>query len=143
MGDVGAPSRGLVRRALDRRRADDGYTVLEAALVLPVMVFLTMLVIQYALLWHGRHVAEAAAREGLQAASAYRSTPAAGQSAAAEYLHKVAPHLLQRPSVTASGAAGSVTVSVHAVVPSLLGFAQLSVTETATGPVERFAAPRS
>lgn len=141
MGVAGAPRQGLVDRALGRGRADDGYTVLEAALVLPVMVFLTMLVIQYALVWHGRHVAEAAAREGLRAAAAYQSTPPAGQSAAADYLRQVAPHLLQRPSVTASGTAESVTVSVHADVLSLLGFAQLSVTETATGPVEQFVAP--
>jgi hypothetical protein len=115
--------------------------VLEAAIVLPVIVFLTMLVIQYALLWHGRHVAEAAAREGLRAAGAYRSTPSTGQAAAADYLRQVAPNLLQRPSVTVSGAAASVTVSVHADVLSLLGFAQLSVSETATGPVEQFVAP--
>lgn len=141
MGFAGVPHRGLEGWSRGRRRADDGYTVLEAALVLPVMVFLTMLVIQYALLWHGRHVAEAAAREGLRASSAYRSTPSAGQAAAADYLRQVAPNLLQRPSVTASGTAESVTVSVRADVLSLLGFAQLSVTETATGPVEQFVAP--
>ena len=115
--------------------------MLEAAIVLPVMIVLTMLVVQYALVWHGRHVAEAAAQDGLRAATAYQSTPTAGQTAAAQYLAQVAPHLLQHPNVTTSGTATTVTVTVHADVLSLLAFGRFSVTEHAAGPREQFVAP--
>jgi hypothetical protein len=49
--------------------------VLEAVIVLPAMIVLAMLVIQYALLWHGRHVAQAAAQTGLRVARGFEATP--------------------------------------------------------------------
>jgi Flp pilus assembly protein TadG len=115
--------------------------VLEAAIVLPVIIVLTVLVIQYALLWHGRHVAQAAAQDGLQAASAYSAAPAAGQTAAAAYLAQVAPRLLHSPGVTVSATATTVTVTVHAEVMSLLAFGRFGVTEHAAGPRELFVTP--
>lgn len=148
----GAPtlgSGGCARERRNRRRparggstdGDGGYTVLEAAIVLPVMIVLTMLVIQYALWWHAQHVVEAAAQDGLRAARSYQSTPAAGQAAARQYLRQVAPRLLQRPQVSVSSTPATLTVSVRADVLPLLAFGRLQVQAAASGPLEQFSGP--
>lgn len=119
---------------------EDGYSIVEAVITLPVLIALTMFVVQYALLWHGRNVAQAAAQDGLRTARSYQGTAAMGQQAAVDYLSQVAPKLLTRAHVQVDRTPTAVTVQVRAQVLSLLGFARLDVTETAAGPVERFVA---
>ena len=127
-------------------RSDEGYSVVEAAIVLPIVVLLCLLVVQWALIWHGRHVAEGAAQSGLRAARGYQATTGAGEAAAARYLSAVAPNLLSAPSVDVSRTATTATVRVRArvlaVIPGLSAVISggVDVEETATGPVERFVA---
>jgi Flp pilus assembly protein TadG len=117
---------------------DDGYSVLEAVIVVPAMLLLTMLVVQYALLWHGRHVAQAAAQDGLQAARAFQATPQAGEQAARAYLAQVAPNLLRNVDTRVEQSATTVTVTVDADVLPLMTFGTLTVSERAAGPREAF-----
>ena len=117
---------------------DRGSSLLGAVLVIPVMVILTMLVLQFAMLWHARHVAAAAAQTGVQGAAGYRASAADGQARAVGYLTDVAPHLLQDPTVTIDRGATTVTAVIHARVPSVVPFTHFDVDETVTGPVERF-----
>jgi Flp pilus assembly protein TadG len=124
-----------------RARKDDGYSVVEATITLPIVIVLTMLVVQYALLWHGRNVAEAAAQDGLRRARAYQATAAMGKQAALDYLSQVAPKLLTSKHVDAARTASTVTVRVRAHVSTILGFGSFTVDESAAGPVERFVAP--
>lgn len=133
-------SRGRLRLRPGRRRphADDGYSVVEASITLPVLLLLTMLVVQWALIWHGQHVAEAAAQDGLRAARGYQATAASGQTATENYLQAVAPRLLTSPRVDVTRTSTTVTVHVHASVPSVLPGSGFDVDETASGPVERF-----
>ena len=53
------------------RRADRGVTVVQLAIAMPLVLLLIMSVIQYALFEFANQVAEAAATEGLQAATVY------------------------------------------------------------------------
>lgn len=126
------------RRLASGRFGDDGYSVLEAAIVLPVVFLLLMLIVQWAIVWHARHVAQAAAQEGLRTAEAYTATAAAGQADATNYLAQVAPHALPDPQVTVTRTATTVTVRVHAPVMTLLPFGHFSVDESVSGPIERF-----
>ena len=119
---------------------DAGYSVLETAITFPVLLLLVMLVVQYALLWHGRHVAEAAAQDGLRSARAFGATAELGQRDAQSYLRQVAPHLLSRPEVQVDRTQTTVTVRVRAQVLSIVPLG-LTVDETAAGPVERFVGP--
>jgi Flp pilus assembly protein TadG len=119
-------------------RGDGGYSVVEVVLVVPVMTLLTMLVVQYALVWHGRHVAQAAAQDGLRVARAFQSTPAAGGAAARTYLAGVAPNLLRNVDARAEETATVVTVTVDAEVLSLMTFGTTRVSEQASGPREQF-----
>lgn len=121
---------------------DAGYNPLEAAIITPIIIVFTMLIVQFALLWHGRHVAEAAAQAAARSAAAYTSTAAVGQANGASYLAQVAPHLLTGAAVRVDRGPQSVTVrvtaTVTATVPSVIPFGTFTVTETATAPVEVF-----
>ena len=117
---------------------DRGSSTLGAILVIPVMILLTMLVLQFAMLWHGKHVAAAVAQTGVQGAAGYRSTAADGQAQAEGYLADVAPNLLRDATVTVDRGTGTVTARVSARIPSVLPFTDFDVQETVTGPVERF-----
>ena len=117
---------------------DRGSSTLGAILVIPVMILLTMLVLQFAMLWHGRHVAAAVAQTGVQGAAGYRSSAADGQAQAEGYLADVAPNLLRDATVTVDRGTGTVTARVSARIPSVLPFTDFDVQETVTGPVERF-----
>ena len=117
---------------------DRGSSTLGAILVIPVMILLTMLVLQFAMLWHGKHVAAAVAQTGVQGAAGYRFSAADGQAQAEGYLADVAPNLLRDAAVTVDRTAATVTARVTARIPSVLPFTEFDVQESATGPVERF-----
>ncbi len=125
----------FTQRRLDAN--DGGYSIVEAAIVFPAVLVMLFGVVQFALLWHGRHVAEAAAQDALRTASGYQSTAALGEKDGRDFLHQVAPNLLKNPSVQVSRNATNVTVQVRANVVSLFGM-HLTVSETAAGPVERY-----
>lgn len=110
--------------------------MLEAAITLPVIVFLLMAIVQWAIVWHARGIAQAAAQEGLRTAVAYGSSEAAGQQDIANYIAQVAPHALTGAQVDVSRTADTITVRIHAAVPSLIPFGSFSVTATAAGPAE-------
>ena len=86
---------GRWRRLRDAR--DRGDATVEAVIIVPVIVVLTLLVVQFVLVWHGRHVAQAAAQTAARSAAAYQADPRCGQAAGDEYLAEVAPNLLPRP----------------------------------------------
>jgi hypothetical protein len=91
--------------------------------------------VQFALLWHGRHVAEAAAREGLEAGRGFEATAASGQ-AAAGYLQDVAPRLLTGSRVDVTRSLTTVRVQVRAQVLNVIPGWDFTVSETVSGPVE-------
>jgi Flp pilus assembly protein TadG len=119
-------------------RGDAGYSVLEIAIVLPVVFLLIMLVVQVGIVWHARNISQAAAQEGLRVADGYQSNAAAGRDETLTYLRQIAPHALPDPDVRVTRTATTATVTVHAQVMTLLPFGHFSVTESATGPVETY-----
>jgi Flp pilus assembly protein TadG len=123
---------------LRRSNRDDGYSVLEAAIVLPVVFFLLMIIVQWAIVWHARSVASAAAQEGLRTTAAYQSTAAAGKADTINYLTQVAPHALPKPQITVTRNATTASVRVHASVMTVIPFGHFSVNESVSGPVETY-----
>ncbi len=120
---------------------DEGYSVLEVAITLPILLVLIMLVLQTAVLWFARGVAQDAARQGLRAAEAYNATAQNGHDRATHYLNQVAPGALTNPKVTVDRGAQTATVKVTSHVPNLVPFTNFTVDATATGPVESFRPP--
>ncbi len=124
------------RRLRDTR--DRGDATVEAVIIVPVIVVLTLLVVQFVLVWHGRHVAQAAAQTAARSAAAYQAQPDVGQAAGDEYLAEVAPNLLPGRSVTVTRDATAVTVIVTADVLTVIPFAGFHIQEQATAPLEMF-----
>jgi Flp pilus assembly protein TadG len=121
-----------------RCRSDAGYSVLEAAIVLPAAFFLIMIMVQWAIVWHARAVTEAAAQQGLRSAQAYRSSAEQGRADTLTYLSQVAGRSLPHPQVIVTRTAAVATVQVSAHVASVIPFGHFTVTETARGPVETY-----
>lgn len=130
--------RSRLHRQVDGGRCDAGYSVLEAAIVLPVVFFLSMLIAQWAIVWHARSVTEAAAQEGLRTTENYQGTTSQGHADTVTYLSQVAPRSLPNPHVTVTRTARTATVTVTATVASVIPFGHFTVTETVTGPVETY-----
>jgi len=124
-----------LRAASDR---DRGEVTIEAVVIIPVIVVLTLLIVQFVLVWHGRHVAQAAAQTAARSAAAYQAAQGAGPAAGDAYLAEVAPNLLPHRSVTAVVDADTATVTVHADVLTVIPFASFDIQETSTAPREVF-----
>jgi Tfp pilus assembly major pilin PilA len=122
------------------RGSDGGFATLEAVIVIPVVVILTMIVVQYVMLYHARNVTEAAARDGLRVARGYQGTAAQGKAVAEQYLTDVAPQLLPEHRCDVQRSATAVVIVCRAAVASVVPFGSFMVTEQATGPVETFGA---
>jgi len=135
-----APRRSFLkarwRRVRDAR--DRGDATVEAVIIVPILVVLTLLVVQFVLVWHGRHVAQAAAQTAARSAAAYQAQPAAGQAAGDDYLAEVAPNLLPGRSVTVTRDAAGAMAIVSADVLTVIPFAAFHIQEQATAPLEIF-----
>jgi Flp pilus assembly protein TadG len=124
-----------------RRRDDAGSVSLELAVIFPALLLLIIAAVQAGLLFHARHLAQAAAQEGLRATRQYDGTTTAGQQAAAGLLTQSAGDLLagRQISVQRNGQQADVRITGHAI--SLLPGVTLTVSANAAGPVERFTTP--
>jgi Flp pilus assembly protein TadG len=137
-GRLDVPVRGTARHPIQPLRTDSGYSIVEAAITLPVIFLLTMFIVQWAIVWHARNVAQATAQEALRTAESYQSTASAGQSDGDNYVAQVAPHVLGKDCVSVTRSPTTVTVRVHCEVISLVPFGHFSVDETVSGPVETY-----
>ncbi|RCG27981.1 pilus assembly protein [Sphaerisporangium album] len=112
---------------------------------MPVVLVVILLIVQFALVFHGRQVADAAAREGARIARS-AGTGSGGWQGAAEakargIVRAVGPKMLQSVTVRAwqRGDQRGVTVEGDAVaaVPLLPGMS-FRITSTFGGPIECF-----
>ena len=97
-----------------------------------------LLVVQAALVWHARNIAEAAAQEGLRSARLYGGTSDAGQTRAQSFLTQTAGDLLTNTSVTVERTGERASVRVSGRTLSLVPGLRPRVGALAAGPVERF-----
>jgi Flp pilus assembly protein TadG len=116
---------------------DDGSGTLEFVILIPVLLLVLFGITQGAFWYHARNLALAAATEGLQTARTEQGTPAKGEQAATSFLARAGG--LDTSTVAIDKTPTTVTVTVTGTAPSILpGLMNLSVSQTATGPVERF-----
>ncbi|MDH2423944.1 TadE/TadG family type IV pilus assembly protein [Sphaerisporangium sp. TRM90804] len=118
---------------------------MELALIMPVVLVVVLLIVQFALVFHGRQVADAAAREGARIARAAGADGGGWQGAAEtkakNVVSAIGPELLEGASVQAwqKGDQRGVTVkgAAVAVIPLLPGMS-FTITSTFGGPIECF-----
>jgi Flp pilus assembly protein TadG len=131
MGDI------VIR--MRKRAGDRGASSLELAILTPILILVILLVIQFAMVYHARHVALAAAQHGARIA---RDTPQGSWQSQAEtdaetYAGKIGPDVLGGVNAVATEDQNQqrwVTVSGTAVeiVPGVT----IKVTQRSGGPIE-------
>ncbi|MBL1109394.1 pilus assembly protein [Streptomyces sp. 5-8] len=126
-----------------RRWSDDrGDTSIQMAIIFPFVLLATVAVIQASMWYYARQIALTAAREGLTAARAYPSSPADGAAQARNVLGRTAGDSLSGYSVSVGSDGQRVRVQVSGTALSMIpGVPGLQVTQSASGPVERWTVP--
>ncbi len=132
-----------VRSALRRRgsAAERGSGAIELVLLTPLLMVCVLVVVQFALWQHARHVLLAAAQEGARAARAQGATAGDGRLRAYEYIQQLGPDLVTVPVVEVDRGPDTVTVRIRGQAVNIVPGLPLMVTATSAGPVERFRAP--
>ncbi|WP_311932206.1 TadE/TadG family type IV pilus assembly protein [Microbispora sp. H11081] len=130
-------------QATGRRRGERGATVIELAMLMPVVLAVVLLVVQVTLWFHGRQVADAAAREGARIARAGGSDgwQDAAESKARQIVQAIGPQLLKDAQATAweQGDQRGVEITGSAVqVVPLLPQMTFTITSRFGGPIECF-----
>ena len=132
----------MVKASRARSRDEHGTaSVAQVVLVAPALLFTLMLIVQFALMFHARNVAEQAAQEGAAAARRFDGTEAQAKNTTLEYLTALGTQTLKDRGVTVSRTGQSATVTVTGTVISLVPGVHVTVSESASGPVERYVPP--
>lgn len=155
--DAGRPSADVVPGDLgplppageaspDVKSGQRGATVVELALIMPVVLAVVLLIVQVALWFHGRQVADAAAREGARVARSAPFDSTSWQdeavSRAEDVARAIGPRILDGAAASAVPKGSderwvTVTGSAVQVIP-LLPELTFTITATSGGPVECF-----
>ncbi|MFJ4428401.1 TadE family protein [Streptomyces bobili] len=125
-----------------RRRHDDrGDTSIQMAIVYPFVLLATIAVIQASMWYYARQIALTAAREGASAARAYQAGPADGTLRAHEVLERAAGDSLNGYSVSVTSNGQRIQVQVSGIAMSMIPGVSLKVSQSASGPLERWTVP--
>lgn len=119
-----------------RARGERGSTTVEFVVLVPLMVLLLMVVVQFGVYFHTRAVATTAAHQGADNARILDGTSEAGTAAATQFLDQNAGALRDR-SVAVERTGTDVTVTVTGEVLSLIPFASFPLDVRVSAPVER------
>jgi Flp pilus assembly protein TadG len=124
-----------------RARDDRGEAVTETVIVVPALILLIMVVIQFGLWYHAQHVVQAAAQEGARAARAEGATANDGLERAMAFVAQVGGDSVNGAEVTSDRSADGVTVRVTGTAPAVVPGLRLGVRAAAVSPLEEFTAP--
>ncbi|MFF0386837.1 TadE family protein [Streptomyces sp. NPDC004286] len=120
-------------------RGDQGETAVSMAIVFPFVLLVTVAVVQASMWYYARQIALTAAREGVTAARAYQAGPGEGAARAQNVLARTAGDSLRGYAVSAGSTGQRVQVRVSGTAQSMIpGLSGLRITQSASGPVERW-----
>lgn len=121
-----------------RSRADDrGDSVVEFAVIFPVVLTMVFAAITGALYWHASTVAARAAQIGVDAGRAYDANPGDGAAAARDFLARTG-RSVENPRVTVDSGGDQIAVTVTGTVSSLVPGLDFTVRERVQAPAEEF-----
>lgn len=123
-----------------RNTCDRGSMVLETLIIYPAVLLLTFAMVQATVFFHARNVARNVANAAVMTARVDGATAEDGVAVGTAQLERAGGASLIRGGAVAvdrgpATVTATVTGSVIAVIPLVPGW---SLTQTATGPVERF-----
>ncbi len=118
--------------------AERGAASTQLVLVMPLLLLMVMLILQFGLWYHGSHVAIAAAQEGARAARLEGSTAAAGEARARTFLAALGRDVVGEPVVVATRDAEVARVEVSGLSVAVVPGFRLPISAVSEGTVERF-----
>ncbi|GAA1745556.1 TadE/TadG family type IV pilus assembly protein [Microbacterium paludicola] len=125
-------------RSIRHRVSDDrGLSTAESSIIWSVFFLVILTILQAAVYLHGYNLAQAAAAVAVEEARLYDAGTGDGYSAASSTAEK-SGGMLNNISVNVSRSATQVSATVTGDVPLLVPGMNLTVTGTASGPVERW-----
>jgi len=119
-------------------RRDRGASSVEMVLALPIVLTVLFLAVQAGMWFYARSIALAAAQSGARTSAMLDSSLQAGLSDARSFATGVGGTTLSDVTVTGDRSATSTTVTVSGHTVRLVPFMDLTVSQTATLPVERY-----
>ena len=122
------------------RHREEGAATAEVVLVTPVLLLLVMLVFQFALWYHGSHVATAAAQEGARAARVEGGTGNEGAARAQRFLDSLGREVVGEPQVVAArdGSRGVARVEIRGKAVPVVPGLRLPIRAVSEAEIERF-----
>ena len=126
----------MTTRWKGRGGRDRGSVTVEFAIAAPLVLFLLMLIVQFALWAHATHIAQAAANAGVQATRVHGGTIAAGEAQTQAVLDQMSGSTLAGPTVTVTCTPTAATVTVDGTATAVLPGLSLPVHATVTSPRE-------
>lgn len=121
-----------------RRRDERGIAAPEFVVIMPLVMLIFLMLVQWSVQLYNDRIVHAAAREAAVDAASWEGTEDAGRQTANEYLADSGSDL-SNTSVKINVGATEVTVTVSGEVMTLLPGFTTRVSATATVPRERFA----
>ena len=134
-----APRRHRAAAPLPRRRgraAERAIATIEMAILTPVMLLLVTVSTQAALWQEADHVALAAAESGVAAGAQVGGSPARAKGEALSAAGQMGSGVLISPGVTVGERGGLVTVTVRGQAEQLVPGIPVSVSASASAPLE-------
>ncbi len=123
------------------RDDESGSAATELVIIMPAVMLLIMLVVQFALYYHGANVATAAAQDAVRAARVEAGSVGAGRNRADALLARSGSGTLEGAEVSVSRDGRRLHVEVTGEVASVIPGVHLHITRDADGPIEQFLPP--
>lgn len=128
-----------------RRRAPEeaqaGSVSAEIVLVIPALMFLLLLSVQFGLWFHATAVAKAAAEEGVRAARVEGATEADGEDRTRSFLLQLGKTVVSRPRVVVTQSRDEARVEVVGRAMSVVPGLHPPIRAVAASPVEAYRSP--
>ncbi|MBZ6295898.1 pilus assembly protein [Streptomyces olivaceus] len=134
-------SSGRWKALAARRHNDRGAGSVEVAVLAVVVLMLVFTIIQVGLYYHARKVAQSAARQGVDAGRQVGSSPGDGVAQARGFLTKFGGSVRGASVTSSSSTAEEIHITVTGHVATLVPGLELTVTQDAHGPIERWTNP--
>ncbi len=117
-----------------RNANDDGFTSIEAALVVPTVLLMMLLMVQTLFAVLQNRSVQFAAEQGADAAARYEATDGDGLQAANDILDQLG---VDDATIQTSRGVDTVEVTVEAQIPKIIPL-EMTVSATASAPIEEF-----
>ena len=120
------------------KRDERGSSSIEMVIALPIVLTVLFLAVQAGTWFHARSIALASAQSGARTSAMLNSSLEAGLSSARSFAADVGGTTLTGVTVTGDRTATSTTVTVTGHSVRLVPFMDVTVSQSATLPVERY-----